>query len=220
MRSLVALLCVLTAALAIAVVALYMRAPSSAPLLTSSEVAASTSVPVTRTPVTVDANEWRGAVEKLNRRLDEISSELESFRQARGREPAAPTRASTEEEFRTQHERTILSVLADERDRLAFEATSATIRNAVKAFCRLNQLSEEKEAAVASALVEGQKRADALMRRFAPDGKRPVEGDGVWMEWENAWRELKAWRHAQLSQYLDAVQEEQLLQNLLGTLKY
>jgi hypothetical protein len=170
-------------------------------------------------------DELRESVENLNRRLDQLSGELEGLRQAQGRAPGVSPQTvapqtPTEEEFRAQHERTILSVIADERDRIAFESTCSTIRGAVKEFCHENHVPDDKQAAVVISLIEGQKRAAAILRQYAPDGKGPVEGDSVRKEWERAWDDLRAWRHAQLSRSLDAVQEEQLLSNLLGTLKY
>jgi hypothetical protein len=219
MRTLLALFCVVTVALAVAVVGLYLRTPSTPPDPTIREVAVSSAPSVTSPPV-VNGNEWREAVEKLNRRLDQISGELESLRQAREREPVAPVHVPTEEEYRALHERTILSIVADERSRVAFEATCDAIRSRVKDWCQENNESNERSTAIVDVLLEGQRRKELILRRFAPDGKWPVPGDSARNDWEKAWRELRGWRDAQLARSIDATQAEQLLGSLQPLLQY
>lgn len=214
MRTAITVLFVLTVIVAIAVVGLYLRAPAVPVGSTANDVSEPRMPSITTPNGATDGGEWREPLEKLNRKLDQLSSELESLRQAREREPIAAEHAPSEEEFRVQHERTILSVIADDRDRLASEATIKQVQGEVAAFWQSHELPEVRQAAVVDVLLEGENRAKALLRRFAPDGKWPGSDDPGRKDWERAWGELRSWRNAELSRSLDPTTIEQLLEKI------
>lgn len=212
MRTVITVLIVLTVILAIAVVGLYMRAPA-APVDSVAKDVSESRVLSTPTPRGVaGGGEWREPLEKLNRKLDQISGELESLRQAREREPVGLAHVLTEDEFRSQHERTILSIVADDRDRLASEAAAKHLDGTVASFWSRHELPEERRAAVVDVLLEGDKRAKAILRRLAPDGKWDTSDDVRRKDWESAWSELRSWRNAELARSLDPTTIDQLLE--------
>ena len=219
MRILIVALCVVTAGLVIAVIGLYLRGPSVSPEPNRRWAAVPSTPSITRPGEDAGGNEWREPIETLNRRLDQMSSELEILREANERERVADAHAPTEQEFPATPAHTILSLVADERSR-AFAAMCGAIRVRAQVWCHANNVSNEKCTAVVAVLLEDEKRASAILRRFAPDGKPPNAGDSVRKDWDKAWRELQGMRHVQLARSLDEAQEEQLICTLRPLLEY
>jgi hypothetical protein len=217
MRAAIILLFVLTAVLASAIVALYARngQPESRAaaehIARDGEQSAASDAPSTVSGEEV--NDLRAQFAEQSRRLDRLERGLSDLRGSLQREPVevveTPEHAS-DEEFRRKHEQTILAILAEDRDRLAFDARMQTLRGLLETFSKNQKLPRDTQAKIETVLIEGEQRHEAVMSRLVPGGKYPKSDDPVMAELLPAEQELYEWRKAELMKWLDFVQVEDL----------